>query len=114
MKKQEKLNDYFRDEISKIISETIFSHGEIIVSIIKTKVSIDLKEAKVFVSVYPEERRAEAIEKLNQEKNEIQKILSQKVIKRRIPKLTFISDQTEKNAAEIEALFEQIKKESNE
>ncbi len=108
----EKINDLVRDQLMSIIQKDL-SWGEgVFISIIKVDTSPDLRYARVFVSVFPEEQRAHVLKKLTQETYFLQGKLNKQLHCRPLPKINFISDETEKKATDLEAIFEKIKKEN--
>jgi ribosome-binding factor A len=104
------------DQISGVMSETIaeiiyrdIDDPEIsgIVTITGTKISPDLRTAKVFFSVLGTEKDWLSTEKaLNRAAGFIQKILAKKIVLKLTPKLLFLPDHTVENAQKIEQLID--------
>ena len=107
----EKINDLIRDHLCQIIRKELSLPRDVFVSIIKVDTSVDLRYSRVLVSVYPEERREYALKTLKKELFRIQGELNRLLTCKPLPRIEFISDETGKNAGDLEKIFEQIKKE---
>ncbi len=110
----EKISALIKDEISLIFLHKIQDPSLGLVTITGVKVSPDLKNAKVYLSIYERESRQEILEKVNDIKGLIRNQLAQRVkYIRRIPELTFYIDDTLDYVEKIENLFKVIHKNDN-
>jgi ribosome-binding factor A len=110
MRSREKLNDELRKDLANLISrEMIFKNALVTISYVDC--APDLSYAKVAVSVLPETLSDSAIKKLNSHTHMFSQVLRKNTKFRRIPKLKWIADETEKNAAVIDEIFREIEKE---
>jgi len=106
------------EEIRKVISERLIRGLKTplpgFVTINKVDVSPDLKQAKVFFSVFgSDDECIAAIQVLRNEKRFIRQDVAQKVHLRVVPDLHFVLDETPKKAAHIHALLNDLSKEDN-
>ncbi|MFC1629913.1 ribosome-binding factor A [Patescibacteria group bacterium] len=56
----QRINEVIKEEISKILLKEIDFPREILVTVTRVDTSSDLRQAKVFISCYPEGRKQEA------------------------------------------------------
>jgi ribosome-binding factor A len=83
-----------------------------LVTIIKVKTSKDLRYAKVYLSVMPEAYITKVAKALKARVGKLQFLLNKKLAMRPLPHLYFTFDDTEAQAADLEALLDRIKKTS--
>ena len=103
------LNEQLKEEIANlIVKEVPLENGLITVSYVEC--SPDLKYARIAVSVLPEKYNGTALSGLRKHSSLFSRGLRQKLKIRQIPKFNWTIDATESQAAEIEKVFEQIKK----
>ncbi|MFC1613002.1 30S ribosome-binding factor RbfA [Patescibacteria group bacterium] len=110
-KRVEQINELFRRSISEcIVSEIEFS-DEAMATITKISTSNDLKNIKVFVSIFPENKRGSIIEILNKKRNCFKKYLANNLQLRCIPRMKFFIDASEDKVDEIDKIFKEIENE---
>ncbi|MDZ7611370.1 MAG: 30S ribosome-binding factor RbfA [Candidatus Moranbacteria bacterium] len=109
----EKVNQLVREELSKIISREFTIKQGVFISISKVDCSKDLRQAKVFVSIYPSSEEDYALKTLQKEVYKIQGILNRKLKMKPLPKIQFISDHSQENVEELEEIFRKIREEDN-
>jgi ribosome-binding factor A len=108
MSRIDKINELLRSELANLINQEInINNGLITVTFVDC--SKDLKHAKIGISVLPENLSGTALEKLRKESSHFCKILVKKLNIKNIPRFNWIIDDTEKNAAKIENILNQIK-----
>ena len=85
-----------------------------IVTVTDVKLSEDLKNAKIYVSVFHQEgEKTDIVKKLNFEKKQIKYVLSKKLYLKFMPEIVFYLDDTYDNAERLENLFRQIHKDES-
>ncbi len=104
----EKLNHRFLQEISDIINSEIEFDEQILLTVTHVDLSPDLSQAKVALSVLPFEKSEQAISKVINKKQKIIQELNHRIKLKKIPRLIFITDDTEQKAQEVEDLINQI------
>jgi ribosome-binding factor A len=103
-----KVDELLRQQVAQIISSEIeFSPGTL-VTVTKALTAVDLSCAKIFISVLPEAQERQVKKNLQKELYNIKKLLNKRIILRKIPKLIFIIDETEKKAAQIDKLLDNL------
>jgi len=107
MSRINQINELLRSELANIITQEIkLDNG--LITVCYVDCSPDLKNAKIGISVLPDNQYGTALKKLKQHSSQFCKILKKKLNLRNIPKFNWIIDDTEKNAAEIEEVLKQI------
>ena len=101
------LAEVFIKELQPYLPNTILSVSYV-------KISKDLNIAKVFISVFPENKLNEILQFLNSEEGNktVRKMLAQRIRNKvkRIPELHFYEDEITKEAEKVEKLLEDIQK----
>ena len=108
----EQLNEQLKQELANLIVKEInLTNGLITVCFVEC--SNDLKHAKVGISVLPEKFGPSVLRKMHKLSGHFSRVLKGKLKIRQIPKLHWLFDDTESEAAKIEAVIKQIKEEEN-
>jgi len=108
MSRIDQINELLRSELANLINrEIILNNGLITVSYVNC--SPDLKNAKIGISVLPDNLSGTAIKKLKKHSNQFCQILRKKLNLKNIPRFNWIIDPIEKNAAEIEEILKKLK-----
>ena len=81
------------------------------VTITKVDTSKDLRHAKVFASVFPENEAEYALKTMKKERGAIQRALNKKLYMKPLPEISFVFDPTESGAQVIEDLLQAIHEE---
>jgi ribosome-binding factor A len=106
-----RVQDLFREEIALIIQREIRDPGMGFITVLGVRMSDDLKDAKVYLSIYgDEEKKASTLAALKRSRSYIKFLLGKKIQMRFMPELHFVIDDTYEKAARIEEI---LKKEAN-
>ena len=96
--RQKKINTVIQQEIASLIQEAIrkSSISNLMVSITKVKVTPDISMAKVYVSIFPNNKANDYLKNLRINKGQLKYDLSQKLKfqLRKIPELSFYLDKS--------------------
>ncbi len=105
---EEELTDIFRKKGWNII-------GKGMVSISKVRVTPDLAEAKIYLSMFQIDDKPALLKTIEENNWEVRKELGQRVKNnvRKVPTLAFYDDDTLDYVASIEKVLEQIKEKEN-
>lgn len=101
-----RLNRLIKEEVGKIIKEEVEFPKDILVTVTKTDTSKDVAHAKISISILPENKTKEVMEKLEKNIFKIQKILNKRLVLKDVPKISFVVDQTAQVLERIEKLIE--------
>jgi len=93
--RQKKIGGIIQKDIAEIIQASLrYSHKGVIVSVTEVKVTPDLMEAKVYLSVFPSEHREALMLEIEEHSHLIRHQLAARIKNqmRRVPELHFIVD----------------------
>ena len=106
-----RVQDLFKEEVALIIQREIRDPGMGFVTVLGVKMSDDLKDAKVYLSIYgDEEQKTSTLAALKRSRNYIKFLLGKRIHLRMMPELHFVIDDTYEKAARIEEI---LKKEAD-
>ena len=104
-----RVNELIKRELSKILIREIEFPRDILVTITRVEASSNLIQAKVYVSVMPENQTTKVLETLDQQIFDIQQLLNKRLKMRPIPKIKFVEEKEVRAAGKIEELLEKSK-----
>lgn len=113
-KRQKQIGGLIQEEINAIFQRLGFSFvNNSMVSVSSVKITPDLLEARIYVSIYNAQDKKEVLKKIEERHWEIKKELAGRVKQqlRRIPELKFFLDDTLDQVFKMEELFNKIKEE---
>ena len=105
----QKVNQLIKKELSRIILRQADFPEKVLVTLTRVDASPDLKQAKVYVSVIPEEKSRQVMEHLSQSIYPIQQKLNQRLKMRVIPKIRFVKEEKTAEAGRVEEILEKIR-----
>jgi ribosome-binding factor A len=109
-KRSEKLGDLIREEVSRILIKGLKDPRIGFATITKVDVSDDLREAKIYYSIFGDEReKAESYEGLQSAKGFIKRELGRRVRMKYMPEINFIFDDSLEYGSRIEELLRNLK-----
>lgn len=106
----DKVNSLLEHEISKIILKDFYFSGSL-VTLTHVDTTANLIEARAYISVLPEEKTDKVLEVLDKAVYDVQQKINKMLNMRPIPKIIFMRDEKVVEAARVEALLSQLKKE---
>ncbi len=107
----EKVNAFIKKELGAIILKEVDIFPDILLTITRVESSSNLIEAKVHLSILPEDKAQEVIDLLKRKIYFIQQVLNKKLQIRPVPKIVFIKESKTAEASRIEELLREIDKE---
>lgn len=102
--RQEKINSFIRELASEFILKKIAAQGALI-TITRASISSDLKNLKIFVTIYPEKKESQTLTELKKRHRDWQEYLAKNLKIRFLPRSEFLIDKGEKSAMKIEELL---------
>ena len=108
----ERLNSTLKKEIALAIEGNVDFHDGII-TVSRVNCDPNFSSARIDISVLPDNVAGSALEKLRASSGDIAKILKARVRFRKMPKLIWNFDSTEKKASVLDKAFEEMKKIEN-
>ena len=105
--KQERLNNLFTEEISKILKEELKDKSIGFVTITASKVTNDLSYAKIYFTTLEEDKQ-KVRDTLNKASGFIKSCLCDRIEIRKMPELNFIYDESIDYGKKIDDIIERI------
>ncbi|MFA5318248.1 MAG: 30S ribosome-binding factor RbfA [Patescibacteria group bacterium] len=106
-KRIEQVNKLLRKEIALAIERDLELPG-VLATVARVDCTPEFKDAKVWISILPDNKAGSAMEKIRKQQSLIYNYLKKNTVLRRIPVLKFIFDDTQKYAAEIENIISEF------
>lgn len=110
MKRNLRVNQLIKKELAQIILREINFPKDLLMTVTRVETSANLIQAKVYVSVMPENKSTQVLEILNKYIYDIQQKLNKRLKMRPIPRIIFVQEKKTQEAARIEELLEKIHK----
>lgn len=104
----DRINELIKETLASIIQEEVEIAPGVFLTVVKVDTSKDLRYARVFVSVFPENKFQKTIELLEKKIYMIQGALNKKLHMKPLPRIEFVADRTEVEADKIERLLKSI------
>lgn len=104
-----KINKLIQRELGGVILSEVELPPEALLTICRADISPDLKQARIYVSILPEDQRKRVLKILDKHAAVLQSALSKKVILRQTPRLHFLLDDTEEKAAALDRLLDNLR-----
>ncbi len=104
------VNQVIKEELSRIILKELECPPGVLVTVTRVETSVDLKQAKAYISVMPEERGKDILLVLNNQIFKLQQRLNQRLNMRPVPRIKFLEEKETVQAGKIEEILEKIKK----
>lgn len=105
----QRVNALIKNELGKILLRDVDFPQGVLVTITHIDSSPNLREAKIYVSVMPDEKIDKVFEILNRRIYDIQQVLNRRLNMRPIPRIEFKKEEKTKKAAQVEELLEELK-----
>lgn len=108
-KRTEKISALIKDELSLIFLHRVSDSAIGFLTITNVKVTPDLRNARIYISVYEKEKRESTLSKINELKSTIRMYLAERInYLRHIPEIDFFIDDTLDYVEKIEKIFKEI------
>jgi len=110
-KRIKKVDELIKRELSQLFLREIEFPEGVIVTITRVEASSNLIQAKAYISILPEAKTRRVLAILNKIIYGIQKKINKKLRMRPVPKIIFVAEKKTEEAARIEEILEELKKE---
>ena len=107
------VNSLIKNELSQILLKEVDFPEDTLATLTRVETSTDLSQAKVYISIMPDNKINEIFEILNKNIYKLQQELNKRLKMRPIPRIVFEKEEKTEEAGNIEELLEQIKKEKS-
>jgi len=105
-----RVNQLIKRELSQIILKEIDFPKNMLVTVTRAETSVDLEEAKIYVSIIPENQIGRVLHILETQVYNLQQKLNKRLQMRSTPRIRFLQEKETGQAGRIEELLEKIKK----
>ena len=109
----QKVNELLKRELGKIILKELEFSRDILITITDVESSPDLREAKIWVSVMPENQISLALRVLKRNIYNLQKKLDKRLKMRPVPRIEFLKESKSEEAQKIEEILDKIREEKD-
>ena len=107
----QQINELIKQELGKLfLKETNFPK-DCLVTITKVITSADLSQAKIFISILPDDQQPKIIANLNKQAGSLKYLLGKILVLYKIPKLIFQLDLAQEKITHIDQLIDKIHQE---
>ena len=103
-----RINSLLQQEISKILLKELETPEECLITVTKVEATSDLKEAKIWISIFPFKKRKKILTNLRKNKGKMQFLLNRKLSMHPLPKIDFKIDDDEEEANKIEEILNKL------
>jgi ribosome-binding factor A len=109
--RQKKFGKLIQKELSEVLAREFSVEGSPMLSVTVVRGTPDLKIARIYVSVFPDDKAQMALGELTTRNREVRQLLAARLRHqlRFIPELQFYLDDTLNEVDQLEKLFQQIK-----
>ncbi len=111
--RQDKVSNMIKEEMSLIFLQKIQDPQLGFVTVTRVRVTPDLKEAKIYFSVFEKELKDKFLDKINDIKGFIRSELAKRLSIRYVPELFFYIDDSLDYVEKMEEIFEKIHRDDN-
>jgi|SRR3989344_860345 len=105
-----RVNQLIKKELNQLILKETDFPERVLVTLTRVETSPNLIQAKVYISVMPEERASAVLNILGKTVYHLQQRLNKRLKMRPIPKIMFIEEKAIREAGRVEELLEEIHK----
>ena len=110
-KRIERVNSLIKRELGQIILREIELPDNTLVTLTRVESSIDLANAKIYIAVLPSDQTGRVLNILSKMVYELQKMLDRRLKMRPVPKIRFVEEEQNMEAAKVEEILQGLKNE---
>ena len=105
--RHERINELLRSGLANIVAREIYLDGGLI-TVTKVDTSPDLKYAKVYISVLPENLTGTALAKLRKNNASFSRQIAKTSRLRKVPKFKWLLDEGERRIVEVSKIMDDV------
>jgi ribosome-binding factor A len=105
------INELLKHELGNMLFREIEMPEHAVITLTRVEASGNLQQAKVYISVMPDEKGNEVLTILGRNIYDIQQMLNERLKMRPVPKILWVLETATAQAQHIEELLDQIRKE---
>ena len=105
-----RVSELIKRELSRILLRNAGFSNDVLVTVTRVELSVDLRQARVYVSAIPEEKNNVIIQSLDHNIFEIQRELNKRLMMKVLPRIVFVEEKMTVEASRVEELLNKLKK----
>ena len=105
-----RVNELIKKEVGNIVLREVELPENTLTTVTRAEATPNLQQARIYISVVPEDRLKEVLKILNYSIFDIQQTLNKKLRMRPVPRIEWVAETKTAQAEKIEILLEEIKK----
>jgi len=105
-----KVNELIKRELGTIILKQVDYPKDLLLTLAKVECSSNLRDAKIWVSVMPENRATWVLNVLQRNVYNIQKTLDKRLRMRPVPKIRFLKQEKIEDGERVDEILDKLKK----
>ena len=106
-----KVNQLIKRELGQLLLKEIDFPKNMLVTVTRAETSIDLEEAKIYISIIPGNQNDRVLHILETQVYNLQQKLNKRLRMRPTPRIRFLEEKETGQAGRIEEILEELKKE---
>lgn len=106
-----KVNHLLQKELGAILLREFEAPENTLVTLTRADASPNLQQARIYISVMPEDKASGVLKALRRQVYDIQQVLNKRLKMRPVPRIEWVLEEKTREAQEIEQILENIKKE---
>jgi len=103
------VNELLQQELGAILLRELDVPEGTIVTLTRVDAAPNLQQAKIYISVMPEEKAQEVLKLLHKEVYAIQQLLNKRLNMRPVPRIEWVLEEKTREAQEVEGILDKIK-----
>lgn len=103
-----KINKLLKKELGQIFQKEAF-FKDCLISISHLETSPDLRQTRIYLSIFPADKSDEIIKLIKKEEVHIQQKLHRRLYMKPLPKINFVIDNSQQKSAHIEKILKEEK-----
>lgn len=108
-----RVNSLIKEEVGKLLDKKIKAPKGVLITVTRVETTQNLEEAKVWISIYPDDEVKKIFNILEKDVYEIQQNLNKELTMHTVPKIVFKEEEKTRKAAKIEKIIREIRKENS-
>lgn len=106
----QKVEKELREIIGQVLPEMLYFDSGVLISVIRVEAASDLRTARVFVSVFPDDAVDEVMEELDAIRVDVQNQISRKIRMKYLPKIKWMNDHSVSQLVHVSKILNESKK----
>ena len=106
----QRVNQLIKKELALVLLREVDFPEKTLVTLTRVETSVDLQQAKIYISAIPENQILRVLQVLNSQIYRLQQSLNKRLKMKQIPRIKFAEEKETRQAGRIEEILEELKK----